>query len=64
MSSQAGAVLALYQGWSWRQLVTPARSWPRIAYQVLVIVLSLRAPTLAADLWWRTPSREANRSSR
>ena len=43
MSSKAGSVLVLYQGWSWRRLATWAGSWPRVAYQVTTRVLVIRA---------------------
>jgi hypothetical protein len=43
MSSKAGSVLAVYQGWSWRRRVMAAGSWPWRAYQMIVMVWARRA---------------------
>src|SRR5215469_2338741 len=43
MSSKAGSVLAVYQGWSWRRAVMSAGSWPCRAYQMMMRVLVSRA---------------------
>src|SRR5215469_15168927 len=43
MSSKAGSVLAVYQGWAVRRAVMSAAWWPWRAYQVMVRVWTSRA---------------------
>jgi hypothetical protein len=43
MSSKAGSVLVVYQGWAWRRLVMLAGSWPCRAYQATTRECTSRA---------------------